>query len=91
MIEKPTLVIRPKAQITKASLKRTSLLLILGSNAEMAAVNTTAIAAVVAAWGLKSKMYRRIGTESIAPPAPINPRTAPMKPPASNPPMISIG
>lgn len=90
-MEKPILVTRPKAQMTEASLKRTSLLFIFGSNPEIAAVKTTAIAAVVAACGVKSKMYSRIGTESIAPPAPINPRTAPMKPPASNPLMISIG
>ena len=74
-----------------ASLKRTSLLLILGKSPDIAAVKTTANAAVVAVCGVKSKMYKRIGTVSMAPPAPINPSTAPMKLPASNPPMISTG
>ena len=40
----------------EASLNRTSLLFIFGSKPEMAALKTTAIAAVVAAWGVKSKM-----------------------------------
>ena len=48
-MENPILVTRPKAQMTEASLKRTSLLFIFGSNPEIAAVKTTAIAAVVAA------------------------------------------
>jgi len=41
--------------MTAASLKRTSLLLIFGSKPEIAAAKTTAIAAVVAAWGVKPK------------------------------------
>jgi hypothetical protein len=30
---------------------------------------------------VKSNRYRKIGTETIAPPAPINPKTDPIKPP----------
>ena len=90
-MEKRIFVVKPSAQIIKASLKRTSLLFILGQSPEIAADRTTANTAVVAVCGVKSKTYRRIGTESIAPPAPMKPRTAPMKPPAINPPMISIG
>jgi hypothetical protein len=67
------------------------LLFIFGSKPEIAALKTTAMAAVVAACGVKLKMYKRMGTDSIAPPAPMNPRTAPIKAPASNPPMISMG
>ena len=74
----------------KASLNKTSLLLIFGINPDNAAKKTTASAAVGADCGVKSKMYKRMGTVSIAPPAPMNPSTAPINPPASNPPMISI-
>jgi hypothetical protein len=45
--------------------------------------NTMASAAVVALLGSKSKKYINIGTDNIAPPAPTNPRTAPIKTPAA--------
>ena len=49
MTEKPRLVTSPNAQIIAASLNKTSLLFIFGNKPEIAALKTTAIAAVVAA------------------------------------------
>jgi hypothetical protein len=75
------LVTRPKAQIIEPSFISTSLLLILGASPATAARKTTARDAVVAATGEKSNRYKNIGTETIAPPAPINPRTDPINAP----------
>ena len=77
----PILVIKPKAHITEPSLIRTSLDRIFGISPDAAAKKTTASDAVVAATGVKSNKYKNIGTETIAPPAPINPSTEPMKAP----------
>jgi hypothetical protein len=79
--ENPTFVIRPMALIISASRIKTSLLFIFGINPEIAAEITIANEAVVAAGAEKLKMYIRIGTESIAPPVPTNPRTAPISTP----------
>ena len=77
----PMLVSSPRAQIIKASLTNTSLLLNFGAKPDTAAKKTIANAAVVALIAEKSKRYSKMGTETIAPPAPIKPRTAPIKPP----------
>jgi len=76
--------------MTKASLIRTSFFLSFGITPEPAASKTTANAAVVADCGVKSKKYMSMGTVSIAPPAPTNPRMAPIKQPATRPAMISM-
>ena len=62
----------------------------LGMTPDNAARNTTAKAAVVASFGSNPKAYIRIGTESMAPPAPTKPRTAPIKEPAIRAPRISM-
>lgn len=69
---------------------RTSWFLSFGIKPEPAASKTTANAAVVADCGVKSKRYISMGTVSIAPPAPTNPRMPPIKHPATRPAMISM-
>jgi hypothetical protein len=75
------LVKSPKAQMIAPSLINISLLLIFGANPDTAERKTTAREAVVAATGVKSNIYKNIGTETIAPPAPIKPSTDPIKAP----------
>jgi len=88
--EKPTFVTVPIALIMIASFTSTSLLLNFGINPEVAAEITMARAAVVALGAVKLKRKIRMGTESIAPPAPTNPRTEPMKTPLRRAPNISM-
>jgi hypothetical protein len=57
------------------------LLLNFGLRPAIAAKPTTAKDAVVAATGEKSNKYIKIGTETMAPPAPIKPRTEPINTP----------
>jgi len=90
MSELAILVAKPRPQIVRASLTSTSLVLSFGITPDPAANKTTANAAVVADCGVKSKRYKSIGTVSIAPPAPTNPRMAPMKQPAIRPARISM-
>ena len=86
---KPKFVINPIPTMTRASRYKTWALLAFAITPESAARNTIARAAVVALLGSKPKKNIKIGTESIAPPAPTKPRTAPIKVPAANAPTNS--
>lgn len=78
------LVERPSAQITNPSLIRRSFDFNLAFNPAKAAKPTTANEAVVAMAVEKSNKKIKIGTETIAPPAPTKPRTAPIHAPATS-------